>query len=140
MSASWVTMMTVWPGGMELGEDLHDLLAGGAVEVAGRLVGQQDGGLVHQRAGDRDPLALAARELVRAVVHPVRRGRPASSAAPRALAALARADPGVDQRQLHVVQRGGAGEQVEGLEHEADLPVPHPRQRVVGETGNFLRR
>ena len=97
-------------------------------------------GLVHQRPGDRDPLALAARELVGPVVHPVAPGRPASSAARRALAALAAAHAGVDQRQLHVVQRGGPGQQVEGLEHEPDLPVAHPGQRVVGEPGDLLRR
>ncbi len=41
---------------------------------------------------------------------------------------LPRADAGVDQRQLDVVQRGGARQQVERLEDEADLAVPHPRE------------
>src|SRR5687768_994244 len=57
-------------------EDPHDLLAGGAVEVAGRLVGQQDGRLVHQRPRDRDPLPLAAGELVGPVIHPVSQPHP----------------------------------------------------------------
>ena len=131
MSGSWVTMITVWPGGVELAEHPHDLLAGGAVEVAGGLVGQEDAGLVDQRPRDRDPLALAARELVGAVVHPLAEPDPLQRLR-RARSRRSRArDPGVDQRQLHVVQRGGAGQQVEGLEHEPDLPVAHPRQRVV---------
>ena len=51
--------------------DLH-LLAELEVERAERLVEQQHLGPVHQRAGQRDPLPLAARELVRlAVAEPV---------------------------------------------------------------------
>jgi hypothetical protein len=39
--------------------------------LPGRLVGEQDRRVVHQRAGDRDALALAARELVGPMGHPV---------------------------------------------------------------------
>jgi hypothetical protein len=45
-------------------EERHDLDAGLRVEVAGRLVGQQDRRVVDQRARDGDALALAARQLV----------------------------------------------------------------------------
>ena len=48
---------------IELADDLHDLVRGARIEVAGRLVGQQHGGLVDQRAGQRDALLLAAGEL-----------------------------------------------------------------------------
>ena len=44
--------------GVELLQQLKDLLAGVAVEVAGRLVGEDDRGAADQGAGDRDPLAL----------------------------------------------------------------------------------
>ncbi len=47
--------------------------------------------------------------------------------------ALLARQPGVDQRQLDVVQRVGAGQQVEGLEHEADLAVADRGQLVVRE-------
>ena len=40
------------------------------VEVAGRLVAEEDGRIVRQRAGDCDPLALAARQLVGQVIDP----------------------------------------------------------------------
>ena len=56
-------------------------LAGGAVEVAGRLVGQHDRRAAHQGAGDRDPLPLAARQL----------GRPGGAACGRARPVPARA-------------------------------------------------
>ena len=54
----------------------------GAVEIAGRLVGQDDRRIVGQRAGDGDALLLAARELRRIVMAAVRAGRP-RRAAPR---------------------------------------------------------
>ena len=41
------------------------------VEVAGRLVGEQQRGRGDQRPGHGDPLLLAAGELVRLVVDPV---------------------------------------------------------------------
>ena len=56
---------------LEALEDLHDLEAGPAVEVAGRLVGEQDRRLVEERAGDRDALLLAARQLIRMVLGPI---------------------------------------------------------------------
>ncbi len=41
-------------------EERHDLQAGLRVEVAGRLVGQNDRRVVHQSASDRHTLPLAA--------------------------------------------------------------------------------
>src|SRR5688500_49887 len=123
--------------GVQLAENVHDVGAGRAVEVARRLVGEQDAGPVHQRARDGDALALAARELVGTVAHPV----PEAHALERvhgALAALPRREAGVDERQLDVVQRRGAGQQVERLEDEADFLVPHPGKSVVGEPGHLL--
>ena len=58
-------------GLVETREHAHDFDAGLRVEVAGRLVGEQDRRVVHQRARDGDALALTARQLVR----PVRRAR-----------------------------------------------------------------
>src|SRR5216684_6333690 len=57
--------------GGELAEEIENLAAGLGVEVSGRLVGQQQRGLVDQSPGDGHALALAARQLVRLVVHPV---------------------------------------------------------------------
>ena len=49
-------------------ERLEDLGAGRVVEVAGRLVGEEERRARHERAGDRDPLLLAGRQLVGLVV------------------------------------------------------------------------
>ena len=64
-------------------KQLVDALAGGGVEVAGGLVGEQQRRLEHQRAGQRHPLRLAARQLARAVVD--------AGAQPHPLEQLARA-------------------------------------------------
>jgi hypothetical protein len=44
----------------------------------------------------------------------------------------------VDERQLDVVQRGGAGQQVEGLEDEADFLVADAGELVVVELGDVV--
>ena len=49
-----------------LAQQAQDLLGGVRVQVAGRLVGEQHGGPVHERARHRDALLLAAGELRRA--------------------------------------------------------------------------
>ena len=50
---------------LHLGEQLQDLRLHGDVERRGRLVGDEQVGLVGERHGDHDALALAAGELVR---------------------------------------------------------------------------
>ncbi len=50
-------------GARHLEQEIHHLLAGGAVEIAGRLVGQHQLRLADEGAGHRHALLLAAREL-----------------------------------------------------------------------------
>ena len=76
---------------VELAEQLEDLAARGLVEVAGRLVGEDERGVGDEGAGDGDALLLAAGELGRLVGRPGRRGRGAR--APRSPDASARARP-----------------------------------------------
>ena len=49
-------------GGVELAQHLHDGVAAGGVEVAGRLVGQNDGRLARDRACYGDKLLVPARQ------------------------------------------------------------------------------
>jgi hypothetical protein len=92
------------------------------IEIAGRFVGEQQGGLQHQCTRDRGALHLPAGKLARAMLHPVlqadtfeQMGRPAQRIGIR----RAR-EP---QRQQHVLQHRQARQQMEALEHETDAPV-----------------
>ena len=51
-------------------------------------------------------------------------------------AALARRQARVEQGQLDVFQRAGARQEIEHLEHEPDLRVPHAGQLVAPEAGD----
>ena len=117
-------------GARELVEQRHDLLRRGRVEVAGGLVGEQDRRTVDQRARDGDALALPARELVGMVAHAVLEAD-ALERLGGAPAALGARHPRVDHRQLDVLERGGARQQMEGLEHEPDLAVADAGELVL---------
>jgi len=49
-------------------KEAHDLVGCAAVQVSGRLVGEQNGGSRHQGPCNRNPLLLAAGQLVPLVV------------------------------------------------------------------------
>ena len=137
MSASCVTSTMVLPGLVETLEERHDLDARLGVEVARGLVGQEDRRVVHERARDGHALTLPAGELVRLVAHPVVE----LDAPQRFLGAILpffRGDARVDERQFHVVERGRAREEVEGLEDEPNLLVADARQLVVVHLADLL--
>ena len=75
------------------------------VEVAGRLVGEDDLGVVHDGAGDRHPLLLAARELATGGARAASPSPTRSSAARARSRRSRRRDAGVDERQLDVLER-----------------------------------
>ncbi len=121
-------------------ENVHDLDARPRVEVAGRLVRQEDRRLVDECARDRDALLLAAGQLVRIVVQSVAEAddlqdllRAAVSFGRLHLAAAV-----VKQRQLDVVERRRPRQEIEPLEHEADLLVPRHRELVPRQLGDVL--
>ena len=77
VSRSWVARITVVPRRLTSRKSAEDLPRQVGVEVAGGLVGDQDVRLVDQRAGDRHPLLLAARELGREGVQAMGEPHPA---------------------------------------------------------------
>ena len=100
-------------------------VAGHRVERAERLVHQQDVGVLRERAGERDPLAHAAGQLVRPLVGEVRRGAPgraAASARWRVRVAPA-ARPRSSQRELDVARDREPREQRRLLEHQRGAPA-----------------
>ena len=128
----------------------HHLVRVHRVQRAGRLVGQQQAAVPHHRAGDGDPLPLAAGQLIGEPAGPAshaecfQRGQPGR-------ARLRNRDAVQFQRQGGVLGRGQPGQQVEILEHVPDHPAPqpglaatrHPRQRHAADqhvpAGGFLQ-
>ena len=113
-----------------LAKEVEHLGAGAGVEVAGRLVGEDDRRARDERARDRDALLLAAREL----------GGPMRAAVVEADGVDQVIDPlvvdvaaGDRERQDDVLLRRQDGQQVEGLEDEADLLAAKLGQMVVVE-------
>ena len=115
----------------EAAQELEHLMAGLGVEIAGGLVGEQQLRVVHERAGDRQPLLLAARELPGAppggLLEAELRDQPARS---RRCAVAVGAEP---RGQQHVLLARQLRDQVEELEHEAHVPAAQ-----LGEPPLFL--
>ena len=104
---------------------------GARVEVAGRLVGEDDGRPRGQGAGDGDALLLAAGELRRAVAGAV--GEPDACRAAAAIRAPLRRAAREAQRQRDVLGGRERRQQVEGLEDEADAVAAQPGELGVVE-------
>ena len=111
-------------------QQLHDPDRGLGIEVAGRLVGQQQRRVVDERARDRHALLLAAGELVGEVVQLGRQAGQAQDVRHLGADLLARA-AGDLQRIGDVVVHGPVGQQLEVLED-------HPE--VAPEEGDLLAR
>ena len=124
MCRSCVMITTAVPPPPTSSEQVEDALAGRRIEGSGRLVGEQHRRLAHQRAGDRDALLLAARELHRADAptrshSPTRSQRIAARCEP-----LAAGHARVQQAERDVLERRERRQQEELLEHEPDAPGP----------------
>ena len=114
---------------VERRQQFHDLGAGRGVEVAGRLVGEQHLRRRDDGARDRDALLLAARELARHVRFATGETDFVQRLARARVPLLGRHVP-VDQRQLDVLERGGAAQQIEALEHEAQVVAAQQRALI----------
>ncbi len=122
---------------MQGGDDVHDLLTGGCVEVARRFVGEQHARLVHQSSRDGDALTFAARKLAGSVVQAVAHAEgveQATSAIVQILASAAVAERAVgDERtRQRVAQHIELREQVVELEDKAEGGVACPGGGAVG--------
>ena len=107
-------------------------VAGHGVERAERLVHQQDVGVLGEGPGERDPLAHAARQLVRALACRSRRGAPCRAAPRPASARSACGDAAQLERQLDVARDGEPREQRRLLEHQRGAAVARRRVPAVG--------
>src|SRR5487761_2096617 len=114
---------------VEAREQPQDLLRGHPVEVAGRLVGDDQRRIGDQRPRDRDPLLLPARQLVGKVRRAVGQADELEGSLD-ALAALGARQRRQLQRQLDVAERRQHRHQVVELEDESD--VHRAPQREIG--------
>ncbi len=93
-------------------------------------------GSAAMRAGDRDPLLLAAGKLGRRVAfapfetHALERER-----GPRA--ALRGLEAAIDERQLHVLERRRAPQKIEALEHEAQIVAAQKAALVARQAAHI---
>ncbi len=121
---------------LQLLEKLEDLRLHGDVERGGRLVGDQQLGLVGERHGDHHPLALAARELMGEGVEPFGGVADADEVEEfeRALAGRLAGEALVQLQDLadlprHGVQRVERGHRL--LEDHGDVVAAHLAQLVL---------
>lgn len=106
-----------------LHHQLHDILGGPGVQVAGRLVGKDNFRLCHKRPCNADALLLSTGHLRRLVPHASAQshlfenllGSPVADAF---------GDAPKHQRHRHIFQRTVGLQQVVGLEDKADIFLP----------------
>ena len=111
----------------------EDLPGGLAVQVARRLVGEDQRRLGHQGAGDGHPLLLPAGQLRRPVIQPVGQAEDLGHR-PEALPGGGVVGPaGQLERQPDVLLGAQHRQQVERLEHEAELLPAEHRELGVGQ-------
>ena len=131
-SASCVTSTSVdCARAPDVEQQIHDVPPGRRVQVARRLVGQDDRRIVGERAGDRDALLLPAGQLRRIVVRAIGQADLLQQL-PRAGGGVAPA--GNLHRHQHVLERGQRRHQVEELEDEPDLLAAQTGEAVLGQT------
>jgi hypothetical protein len=118
---SWVTHQHGHAVLGELDHGVEHLLDHLRIERRGRLVEQHDLRVHAQRAGDRDALLLAAGELAGILVRLLGNLDPRSGSASRPPRPPSWHLAHPDRRQRAVLQHGQVREQVEVLEHHADL-------------------
>ncbi len=106
---------------VEREQQVGDAIAGLAIEVAGRFIGEQHPRPAAEGARQRHTLLLAAGQLRRQVIEPFAQSQ-LFQQLHRLLAALPVALAAQQRRQLHVFQRVQRRHQHERLKHEADVP------------------
>src|SRR5919198_412062 len=117
-------------GGVELADERDDRCAGGAVEVSGRFVGEDNRRPPDEGPGDCNPLPLPSGELGGLECRALGEADPFERLV-RAPVPLGGGDAGVEQPVGDVLPRGGVFGQEELLEDEPDLPSPQHRQLAV---------
>ena len=107
-------------GRVDLAKKLKHAAGRALVEISRRLVGDEHEWIVHERAGNRHALLLAATQLTRKARGLRRQARPAPAREPPWLNRRARRTDHLE-RERDVRLRGSVLEQAEVLKHDAEL-------------------
>ena len=121
--------------GIEFEEHVDDGAACFVVEVAGRLVGEEDFRAVDKSAGQGNALLLAAGELVRIVAGAVGQADPGEVVEG---GGLRTADPAQLERHEDVLQGGERGEKLEALENETGGGIAQRGQAVLVQVAEVM--
>ena len=127
---------SLWPGHTppHAAHERQDLGTRAGIEVAGRLVTEDDRRAAGKCPGDGDPLLLTARQFARAMAESMGETNGRDDLVEPMLVGLA---AGECRRQGDVLQRVQRRNQVEGLEDEPDLVSSEQRQTATIETGEI---
>ena len=122
---------------LKFAEKREDGFAGGGVEIAGGLVGEENFGAIDERAGDGDALLLASGKFRGAVAEAMRQANAFDGFA-NARWAFATIDFGEAKRELDIFFERHAWEKVERLENHADGVAAVAGEIERGQRGNVL--
>src|SRR5262249_58620195 len=114
----------------------EDRLTGGAVDVPGGLVCEQDRRPANERPRDRDALALAAGQLGRPGLEPIAEADP-RQCLPGPSTPLARRQAGIEQPVCDVLERGCMLGEEELLEDEPDPGRPESCELPIRKPGDL---
>ncbi len=120
---------------IHLAEEVDDRLAGVEVEVAGGFVGENDGGVVGEGAGDGDALLLAAGELRRLVEEAMAEFDPFEDAGGFLVGVCVR-HAGEDHREGDIFKSSHHGDEIERLKNVPDLAGAQPGEFQGVELGD----
>jgi hypothetical protein len=118
-------------------QEIDNLLPGHIVEIAGRLVGDEDSGMRRQRARKGDALLFSAGELRRIVAGPVREP---NSAKLLFCAIEGVRNTGELERDGDIFKRRHRGDQVERLKDDAHMPSTETREPILIEPADIFSR
>src|SRR6516165_10696375 len=117
-------------------EQGQDLVAGPAIQRAGRLVGQDESRIIHHRARNDDALLLASGELIRPMMAAVGEADPVECLF-GSVSSFVATSARINKGQFDIFQRGGPWQKRRDLKDETDILAPDGRADVFVQLYNF---
>ena len=123
---------------IQLLKNCHDLDTRSAVEISRRFVREQHFGIIDQCAGDRDALLLAARKLTRMMIFTATKSdRRKDAVGLFAKLRICQALRAIKQRQLDVLPRRCARQEIKILEDEAEFAIANIGEPITIKVRNI---